>query len=57
MNEVEKLDLQTNTPNVEIKYDPMKISDFVDKVFTLDLDEIKRNKNKVKMGFQISKEG
>jgi len=53
LNEVEKLDLQTNTPNVEIKYDPKKIDDFVDKIYTLDLEEIKRDRNKIKMGFQL----
>lgn len=53
LKEVEKLDLQTNTPNVEIKYDPQKIDDFVDKIYKLDLDELKRNKNTVRMGFQI----
>ena len=53
LNEIEKLDLQTNTPDVEIKYDPQKVDDFVDKLYILDLDEIKKEKNKVKMGFQI----
>jgi hypothetical protein len=51
LNEIEKMDLQTNTPDVNIKYDPKKIDDFVDKVYILDLDELKRNKNKFKMGF------
>ena len=55
LKEVEKLVLQTNTPNVDIKYDPKKIEDFVDKIYTLDLEEIKRDRNKIKMGFQIPK--
>ncbi|OGU62847.1 MAG: hypothetical protein A2V66_07340 [Ignavibacteria bacterium RBG_13_36_8] len=55
LKEVEKLILQTNTPNVDEKYDPQKIGDFVNKVFTLDLEEIKKDKSKIKMGFQISK--
>lgn len=57
LEEVEQLDLQTNTPDVGIKYDPEKIDDFVNKIYTLDLNELKKNKNNVKMGFQISKEG
>ena len=53
LKELENLNLQTNTPNVNKKYDPRKIDDFVDKIYTLDLEEIKRNRSKVKMGFQI----
>lgn len=52
LNEVENLSLQTNTPDVDVKYDPRKISDFVGKIYTLDLEEIKRDRNKIKMGFQ-----
>lgn len=51
LKEIEKIDLQTNTPDVDIKYDPQKIDDFVDKVYVIDLDELKRNKNKFKMRF------
>lgn len=51
LNEIEKLDLDTNTLNEEIEYDPQKIDDFVDKIYTFDLDELKRDRNKFKMGF------
>ncbi|OGU32865.1 MAG: hypothetical protein A2057_14125 [Ignavibacteria bacterium GWA2_35_9] len=53
LNEAENLKLQTNTKNTEIIYDPKKIDDFIDKVYSLDLDELKRDKNKIKMGFQL----
>lgn len=56
LNEVEYLELHTNTFNSEIKYDPQKINNFIDKVYTLDLDELKRNKNKVKIGFKMTNE-
>ena len=53
LREIEKIPLETNSPNVKKIYDPNKIEYYNNITFTIDLEELKGNRNKGRMGFQI----
>ncbi|MCH8034505.1 MAG: hypothetical protein IH950_12225 [Bacteroidetes bacterium] len=54
---IEKLNLTTAFVNRQIIYDPNKLSEFINILFSIDLEELKRNKNKINIGFQIHNKG
>lgn len=53
LGNTERLILRTTDVDNEKKYDPNKLPDFVDRPISVNLEELKRDKNKVTMGFQI----
>ncbi len=51
LNEIEKLDLKVSYEDIEKRYDPNKIPDFINVSFQIDLDESGSKPRNFKMGF------
>lgn len=49
LSNIERLDLHTNVVDKKAVYDPNKLLDFVERIFPLDIEELR--KDKVKLGF------